>query len=241
MLRVAWSLLRISFGHWRGGYLTVVLLVGLIGHVAMGAVAAVRRTQASFAAYLANTSPSHLTVLTGAYGAGPGSSAGYDPALVAKISRLPPREVGRELCRARCRRALAPSGAVRFNMGSVLQVGFYINAQEQMPGFGKAGTRPYLRLKVGVVGKAVFSRELVQDDVDSGLDGGLLFTPALTRQLTKCCVSFTETAVRLDDGGRDVAAAEARIERVLPRGFPGVRSAARLSGPVLDCAWGLGQ
>lgn len=270
VLGVVWYRFRVTFGRRRGGYLAVVLLVGLAGGVAMGAVAAARRTQASFAAYLASTSPSDLTVLTGSYDPGPG----YDPGLVAKISRLP--HVKRVESYAGLDVAvLAPSGAVRFNVmgfpgsidgeyfgqdrvtivqgrmanprradevvidakhspaqvhvGSVIPVGFYTNAQERLPDFGKASIRPYLRLSVRVVGKAVFSRELVQDDVDAGLDGGLLFTPALTRQLTRCCVSFTETAVRLDDGARDVAAAEAGIERVLPRGFPVVFYVASLT------------
>jgi hypothetical protein len=281
LLGVVWYRFRVTFGRRRGGYLAVVLLVGLAGGVAMGAVAAARRTQASFGAYLASTSPSDLTVLTGASGPGPGTSAGYDPALVAKISRLP--DVQRVESYAGLDVAvLAPSGAVRFNImgfpgsidgeyfgqdrvtivqgrmanprradevvidaehgpaqvhvGSVLPVGFYTNAQEGLPDFGQARIRPYLRLSVRVVGKAVFSRELVQDDVDSGLDGGLLFTPALTRQLTQCCVSFTETAVRLDGGARDVAAAEAGIERVLPRGFPVVFYVASLTAAKAERA-----
>jgi MacB-like periplasmic core domain/FtsX-like permease family len=265
VLGVVWYRFRVTFGRRRGGYLAVVLLVGLAGGVAMGAVAAARRTQASFAVYLASTSPSDLTVLTGAGGLGPGSSAGYDRALAGRISRLP--HVNRVQSYAGLDVAvLAPGGAVRFNVmglpgsvdgeyfgqdrvtivqgrmadprragevvidakgspasvhvGSVVPVGFYTSAQEGLPDFGQARIRPYLRLNVRVVGKAVFSRELVQDDIDASLDGGLLFTPALTRQLTRCCVSYTETAVRLDGGARDVAAAEAAIERVLPRGFP---------------------
>jgi hypothetical protein len=115
VLGVVWYRFRVTFGRRRGGYLAVVLLVGLAGGVAMGAVAAARRTQASFAVYLASTSPSDLTVLTGAGGLGPGSSAGYDPALVGKISRLP--RVNRVRSYAGLDVAvLAPGGAVRFNV-----------------------------------------------------------------------------------------------------------------------------
>ena len=264
---VAWYRFRATLGRRRGGYLAVVLLVGLVGGVAMGAVAAARRTQASFPAYLASTNPSDLTVLTGSYSPGPGSSAGYDPALVRRIARLP--HVKRvESYGGLDVAVLAPSGAVAFNamgfpgsidgeyfgqdrvsivqgrmanprradevvidakgtpaqvhVGQIIPVGFYTNAQEGLPNFRSARIRPYLRLNVRVVGKAVFSHELVQDDVDVGLDGGLLFTPALTRQLTQCCVNFTETAVQLDGRDRGVAAAEAGIERILPPGFPAV-------------------
>lgn len=41
-------------------YLTLVLLIGLLGGVAMGSVAAARRTQSSYATFLASTSPSDL-------------------------------------------------------------------------------------------------------------------------------------------------------------------------------------
>jgi hypothetical protein len=45
----------------------------------------------------------------------------------------------------------------------------------------------------------------VQDDVDKGGNAGVIF-PALTRQLTHCCVMYTDTAIQLDGGARDVPA-----------------------------------
>ena len=70
-----------------------------------------------------------------------------------------------------------------------------------------------------VVGKVVYSSEETQDDADVQRDGGALFTPALTRLLARCCANFTETSVQLDPG-TSVAAAEASIQQVLPKGFP---------------------
>ena len=64
VFRVAWYRFLATFGHRWAGYLTVVLLVGLVGGVAMGAVAGARRTQSSFPAYLASTNPSDLSILT---------------------------------------------------------------------------------------------------------------------------------------------------------------------------------
>ena len=84
-LRVAGYRFRATFGGRWGGYLAVVLLIGLVGGLALGAVAAARRTQSAFPAYLASTNPSDLTVLTGL--SGPGS--GYDPAVIRKIAALP--------------------------------------------------------------------------------------------------------------------------------------------------------
>ena len=262
--RVAWYRFRSTFGgHW-GGYLAIVLLIGLVGGLALGAVAAARRTQAAFPAYLASTNPSDLTVLTGMANPASGSAA-YDPALISEIAALPHvRQV--ESYAGLNVAILAPNGAVTANaqglrgsidgeffnsdrvtivqgrmanpnradeavidakgtpapvhVGEVVPLGFYTNAQEARPDFGQPGIKPYLRIDVKVVGKAVFSGEVVQDDTDTSLDGGALFTPALTRLLTRCCASYTESAVQLDGGAGEVAATEASIERILPKGFP---------------------
>ena len=66
--RVAWYRFRCTWSERWAGYLALVMLLGLLGGLAMGSVAAARRTQAAFPAYLASTKPSDLTVLTGLYG-----------------------------------------------------------------------------------------------------------------------------------------------------------------------------
>jgi putative ABC transport system permease protein len=257
---VAWYRFRSTFGDRWGGYLALVLLLGLVGGLALGAVAAARRTQASFPAYVASTNPSDLTVLTGLDDPAAGY-AGYDPALIRKIARLPhvrrvesyaglnvailgrsgapaappvplPGSIdgeffsqdrvaivqGRMADPARADEAVidAKGTPPQVHVGDVVPLGFYSNAQLA----GPPGGRPYLRLDVRVVGKAMFSDEVVQDEVDAGRDGGALFTPALTRRLVRCCASFTESAVQLDGGAAEVPATEASIERLLPRGFP---------------------
>ncbi len=45
-----------------GGNLSVVLVIGLVGGVAMASVAGARRTQSSYPRFLAGTDPSDLTV-----------------------------------------------------------------------------------------------------------------------------------------------------------------------------------
>jgi hypothetical protein len=45
-----------------GGYLGLVLLIGLIGGVALGSAAAASRTESSFSVFLASTNPSDLSV-----------------------------------------------------------------------------------------------------------------------------------------------------------------------------------
>jgi hypothetical protein len=53
LLGTAWYRMSTTFGRRWTGYLTIVLLIGLIGGLAMGSVAGARRTRSSFATYLA--------------------------------------------------------------------------------------------------------------------------------------------------------------------------------------------
>ena len=62
VMRVAWYRFTATFGRRRNGYIAILLLIGLTGGIAIGSVAAARRTQASFAAFLASTDPSDLSV-----------------------------------------------------------------------------------------------------------------------------------------------------------------------------------
>src|ERR1700722_1874210 len=65
VLRVAWYRFRATFGRRSAGYLSVILLIGLVGGLSMGALAGARRTDSSFPTYLASTNPSDLDVITG--------------------------------------------------------------------------------------------------------------------------------------------------------------------------------
>jgi hypothetical protein len=65
VLHVAWYRFTTTFRRRWPGYLSVVLLIGLMGGLAMGSVAAARRTQSSFPTFLASTDPSTMSVITG--------------------------------------------------------------------------------------------------------------------------------------------------------------------------------
>lgn len=69
-----------------GGLLAIVLLIGLVGGVAMGAVAGARRTQSSFPAFLASTHPSDLVVL---HNDSANDSNQSDPAFLRTLAALP--------------------------------------------------------------------------------------------------------------------------------------------------------
>ncbi len=71
------------------GYLSVVLLVGLIGGLAMASVAAGRRTGSSFTTYLASTNPADVQLFTGFANPELGQSSGYDPGVISRIDHLP--------------------------------------------------------------------------------------------------------------------------------------------------------
>jgi len=82
--------LRTTFRHRWGGYLSLVILVALIGGLGLGSLAAARRTQSSFSTFLASTNPSNLNVsVYGGGGVNGNNNPDYDPALTAAIARLP--------------------------------------------------------------------------------------------------------------------------------------------------------
>lgn len=85
-LRVAWYRFRVGFRRRWPGYLSIVLLIGSIGGVAMASIAGARRTDTSFHQFLESTNPSDLALITGLYQPDP---TGYDPGLIKKIEHLP--------------------------------------------------------------------------------------------------------------------------------------------------------
>ncbi len=61
-LRIGWYWFRATLTRQLTSYLTVVLLIGLIGGVGMASLAGARRTQSSYPQFLASTNPSDLTM-----------------------------------------------------------------------------------------------------------------------------------------------------------------------------------
>ena len=88
-VRMALYTLRATFERRVREYVVVVILVGLLGGLALAAVAGARRTQSSYASYLASTNPSDLDVFAGFANPALGSSVGYDPGTAARLARLP--------------------------------------------------------------------------------------------------------------------------------------------------------
>lgn len=85
-LRVAWYRFRAGLRRHSSDYLSIVLLIAVVGGVAMASIAGARRTDTSFHQFLESTNPSDLALVTGLYQPDP---TGYDPGLIKKIARLP--------------------------------------------------------------------------------------------------------------------------------------------------------
>jgi hypothetical protein len=80
---------RATFRHRWSGYLTLVLLVALVGGLAMGAIAGARRTQSSYPTYLASTNPSDIGLVTAVLNPAIGNGSGYNPSIIRQLAHLP--------------------------------------------------------------------------------------------------------------------------------------------------------
>jgi len=78
VVQVAWYRFWATFGRRWGGYLSIVLLIGLTGGIGMGSIAAARRTQSSFSTFLASTNPSDMNL-----------NSACGPNLTKDLSHLP--------------------------------------------------------------------------------------------------------------------------------------------------------
>lgn len=81
---VAWYRFRVTFSRRLRGYLSVVVLIGLIGGIAMASISAGRRTQSSYPTFLASTNPSDMTVSVYIP-----SGGGAATPLAARLAHLP--------------------------------------------------------------------------------------------------------------------------------------------------------
>jgi hypothetical protein len=84
----SWYRFATSWRRLGPGYPALILIVGLGGGLALGSVAAARRTASSYSVFLASTNPSDLTIESAGGGPGPFTMA-LDQRFVDAISKFP--------------------------------------------------------------------------------------------------------------------------------------------------------
>ena len=103
-----------------------------------------------------------------------------------------------------------------WNVCSVVRFGFFSNAQLGQNGFP---TSPATRIvDVRITGIGVANTEVVQDEIDK--IPSMILTPALTRRLVPCCISYAWSGLTLRHGAADVPAVESSYLHLLPPGYP---------------------
>jgi ABC-type lipoprotein release transport system permease subunit len=248
---------------WRS-YFAIVLLVGLLGGLAMAAIAGARRTQSSFPTFLASTNPSNLSVGTALYNPALGFTTGYNASLVRTIQHLPfvkqvrsyagldayllgtngyptaasesanvndvgsvnglffnqdrvsvvhgrianPKKVDQIMMSVRAARELG------LRVGETVRWGFAAGSDTATP------PKALYRLNLTLVGTVVLNSAVVQDDVDADGAQPVIFTPALTSRMLRCCTDYSFTFLQIDGGSTHVPTVEDEIERVVPPVLP---------------------
>jgi hypothetical protein len=113
-----------------------------------------------------------------------------------------------------------------FHLGQVVTFYAYSNAktaliQEEGPQKFFTKVKPDYKFNVKLVGLGVIQPgSLMQDQVDAGGGGLVLFTPALTDQLLRCCVNTTMSALQLQGGSIHQAAVAEELAAIFPKGLP---------------------
>ncbi len=85
----AWYRLRTTLRSELSYFITVIVLVGALGGLSMGAVAAARSTESSFSDYVAASHVPQLFVLDGVINPAIGLDSAYNPMLLRQLSHLP--------------------------------------------------------------------------------------------------------------------------------------------------------
>lgn len=90
IVRVTSYHFRSTFARRRSGYLSLMLLIALVGGLSMASLAGARRTDSSFPIYVASTNPSTTQVFAAFDDPALGAAAtGYNPKVSREIAHLP--------------------------------------------------------------------------------------------------------------------------------------------------------
>jgi hypothetical protein len=89
VLRVASYRFRATFARQWGSYVSLVVLIALLGGLSMASLAGARRTDSSFPIYVTSTNPETTQVFAGFDDPQLGSPTGYNPKVIGAIEHLP--------------------------------------------------------------------------------------------------------------------------------------------------------
>ena len=87
--RVATYRFRATFARQWGGYVSITLLIALVGGLSMASLAGARRTDSSFPIYVASTNPATTEVFAAFDDPQLGAATGYDAKTIRAIAHLP--------------------------------------------------------------------------------------------------------------------------------------------------------
>lgn len=268
-LRVARYRFRTNFRRRWTGYLSVIVLIGSVGGLALASVAGARRTESSFPTYVASVNPSTLSILSRYDDPALHDTTGYDPQLAKEIANLPfvrrsttaiifdgnillsaikglhrhvlagespPTIVGSwdgefsdvdrsTLVQGRLVNPNRPNEAVMnaqaaselgLHVGSVIQIPFYTDAQTQSATSAATLGKPFLVVKVTMVGEVFPAGPVVQSDIDTLGSAEIIFSPALSRMLAPKCSTGTETLLQVKGGDSNTKRVLAEVNRIDP-------------------------
>jgi hypothetical protein len=107
---------------------------------------------------------------------------------------------------------------LRVHVGSVLELGFATDAQEN----ADTDIGNDLRMaRITVVGIVQFNDQVIEDQADPLGGAYVLLSPELTRQLESQYATYSGTALQVSGGARNVPAVLAKVARIVPRGLSG--------------------
>ncbi len=123
ILRVASYHFRTTFRRRWGGYVSLTLLIALVGGLSMASLAGARRTDSSFLTYVRSTNPSSTLIATAFDDPALGLNSGFDPKVNKEIAHLPQVE----------KVAVSVGYDGNINLGAVKGVHSHLTAGETPP------------------------------------------------------------------------------------------------------------
>ena len=99
------------------------------------------------------------------------------------------------------------------HVGSIIRIPFYTDAQNQS---SKPLGKPFLLVNVKLVGEVEASTDVVQSDISRLNSAEVIFSPALTRELSVKCATGTEQWLQIQGGAKNAKRVLAEAYKVDP-------------------------